>query len=117
MKVLNANDLRGYRTLITNFMCDGTANMKTYANLATIFEKCHKHFTNDPSNDLRILEFEKAMKAGAWTEDIVLTQDSATQIVTDGIHRGIAYLRCVNAGLDEKSLPRLVVVTKDVFGQ
>ncbi len=117
MKVINAQDFRDYETLITSFMCDSSTNMKTYSDLVVIFEKCYKKFTgkSDGSNDLRILDFETSMKEKTWDGDIVLTQDSSTSLITDGIHRGIAYLRCLDSGFSEQSLPRLVIINKDVF--
>jgi|APSaa5957512622_1039677.scaffolds.fasta_scaffold103426_2 hypothetical protein len=55
----------------------------------------------DPSNDLRIDDFVKEMKNGCWSED--------NEIVTDGIHRGIAYLKCVKIGVTDDRLPKILV--------
>jgi hypothetical protein len=116
-KQITHTELRTCRTLITNFMCDKSSTMKSYAELVNIFDNCYESFENDPSNDLRILEFEAAMRTNSWAVDVVLTQDKETQIITDGIHRGIAYLRCVNSGVDTESLPRTVVRREDIFGR
>ena len=114
---LGAAGLAQMRTLITSFMCDSSTNSKTYAELVAIFKKCRPKFTpaNDPSNDLRILQFQEDMQNGAWTGDILITADIHSDIVTDGIHRGVAYLRCIENGVSETKLPAVVVQYKDMF--
>lgn len=116
-EVVDSAKLAQFRTLITSFMCDSSTNSKTYAELVAIFEKCQPKFTskNDPSNDLRILRFQDDMQNGTWAGDVVITVDIYLNIVTDGIHRGVAYLRCIKSGANESKLPTVLIHYKDMF--
>lgn len=96
-------------TFIREFMCDQSQNLKLFNDLVGIFERCYPFFKgHDPSNDLRVLEYEELMKAGKWDSDIQILLDQNGD-AWDGIHRGIAYLRCVNDGVEESKLPKVYI--------
>jgi hypothetical protein len=89
-------------------MCEKSADIKRYADLVEIYDRCHESWHDDPSDDLRIDKFVEDMKAGSWTGSIVIRFDGT--VVVDGIHRGIAYLKCVNDGLNPSNLPPIQVI-------
>lgn len=114
MKKLTPDEILKSLTFITNFICDKSMNFKTFEELVIIFEKCYKTLSpnDDPSNDLRILEFEKKMNLGQWSKPVILIKDSHNQRIIDGIHRGVAYLRCVNNNNSER-LPDIYELTRN----
>lgn len=99
-----AQNLFSHPTFMTTFMVDVTTNRKTLQELLAIFEACSPTYSPDPSNDLRTLGFIQDMKNCSWTDDIELILNPKGEII-DGIHRGIAYLKCVKDGVSETSLP------------
>jgi hypothetical protein len=97
-------------TIMTRFMREPTTNFKTFAELVQIFGRDHEAILQegDPSNDLRVLEFASMMMAGQWEGPIVFLRDHDGRI-GDGVHRGIAYLRCINNGAGSSVLPELLL--------
>ena len=95
---------------MTRFMGDPTKHFKTLAELVEIFAQRQESVAEegDESKDLRVLRFEAAMMAGEWPSAVVFTRDG-TGLIADGIHRGIAYLRCLDAGADTLTLPELLL--------
>jgi hypothetical protein len=92
-------------------MLDKSKNLKTYGDLVNIFEKSYKDPSFvDISKDLRILKYTEDMKNKKWTEPIILLYNSHEKIAVDGIHRGIAYLRCIADGVREELLPEVYIV-------
>jgi hypothetical protein len=87
-------------------MSDRSTFRKTYGQLLTIFEASYLNMETDPSNDLRILKCCVDMELGHWQSDIVVLRKEG--IAIDGIHRGVAYLRCVKKGIAESALPRVM---------
>jgi hypothetical protein len=112
-KIIAADDLKNMNTLIREFMIDRSTSEKTFAELLEIFNTACDRMTptQDKSNDFRILCLADAMKKGNWIGDITISVD-ATLKVLDGIHRGIAYLRCVQAGIQEAHLPKLIIIQR-----
>lgn len=106
---INAGILRSRITLIKNFMCDSSTNNKTFGDLVKIFGDCKDKFTpeTDSSNDLRILKFVDDMKNSKWTDSIRIHSENGE--VKDGVHRGIAYLICINEGVSKKKLPEVFI--------
>ncbi len=92
-------------TLIKEFMVDRTPRNKNFGQLLKIFNSCYKSFSPDPSNDLRILKYVEDMKSGEWNDLIIITFQNGQAI--DGVHRGIAYLKCVKEGSKEDTLPQI----------
>jgi hypothetical protein len=103
---LSAQQLSESMTFIREFMLDRSRHTKTFRQLVTIFDSCVAKMANDSSNDLRILRFTSDMEAHQWTADIVITRTNG--IVTDGIHRGVAYLRSLDKTGSEQALPKVL---------
>ena len=47
------------------------------------------------------------MEGKKWEGPIVITLDDQGEMVIDGIHRGIAYIRCIRSGMKVEELPPL----------
>ena len=109
MKQINAQQLAETKTFITTFMLDRSSNLKTFGELTDIFETSYTQMSADPSSDLRILKFSDDMERGNWTDDIVVTIRNG--LAKAAIHRGIAFLRCVRKGVQEKNLPKVFTNT------
>lgn len=107
MKQISAPQLAGLETLIAEFMLDRTPHRKNYGQLLDIFESSYEKMETDPSNDLRILQFSSEMESGNWRNDIVVVCRQG--IAVDGIHRGVAYLRCIKKGVAKKTLPKVLL--------
>lgn len=91
-------------------MCDRSAAYKTYSQLLATYRSCRDTWApHDASNDLRITHYISDMRAGEWRGDltIVLGVWDSRVLVRDGIHRGIAYLDCLDSGVLPRDLPSL----------
>ncbi len=110
-KTIKANELRELITLIREFMVDSSGYNKSFEQLLEIFNSCYKSFSLDPSDDLRILKYVEDMKSGKWNSPIILTFQAGQ--VIDGVHRGIAYLKCVKEGSGENYLPQIYLIEAD----
>jgi hypothetical protein len=110
MEELNPAALKDLPTIMTDFIREPTFSFKTFAQLADIFarDRAALEVGSDPSDDLRILAFQRDMLNGTWTTPIVLGREEDGR-VGDGIHRGIAYVRCLEQGTDPSRLPRLLI--------
>jgi hypothetical protein len=100
------------KTIMTDFMHEPTTTFKTFAELVEIFARDREVLARegDPSNDLRVLDFAAVMMAGQWEPPIVFRRDDEGRI-GDGIHRGIAYLRCIDNGANPSRLPQLLLAS------
>lgn len=110
-KVIHSDELLTLETLIEEFMVDRSKNEKTFEELIKIFERSCIEMTplKDFSNDFRILYFESVMEKREWDDYIIFSADEKMKVI-DGIHRGVAYLRCIGKGIKEINLPKLLVV-------
>ena len=92
-------------------MIDRSLTTKTFGELLRIFNAALEQMTpsQDKSNDFRISGFVDEMSKGNWKGDIIFEGNSKLEI-QDGIHRGTAYLKCVENGISEKDLPKLIVI-------
>lgn len=101
---------------MTGFMGDPGTTFKTFIELGEIF--AHRRETlareGDPSNDLRVLPYAASMIARQWESPIVFRRDDDGRI-GDGIHRGIAYLRCLREGLEPSRLPQLLLAPRGSY--
>jgi hypothetical protein len=97
-------------TIMTGFMCEPTKTFKTFAELIEIFSRDQATVAGkgDPSHDLRVIGFASAMLAGEWECPIVFRRDDDGRI-GDGVHRGIAYLRCIGDQAELSQLPPLLL--------
>ena len=92
-------------------MLDRSGNEKTFKELINIFNESSIKMTasEDLSNDFRIFDFVNDMGSGKWRGPVPLKVDEGMRVI-DGIHRGIAYLKCVEKGIDKESLPIIQMV-------
>jgi hypothetical protein len=69
------------------------------------------HAAEDQADDLRVVRFIDDMTDNKWKADVVMRIGVFDGIVLaiDGIHRGIAYLTCIERGIGPDRLPALRV--------
>jgi len=109
MKKINSHELENLVTLIKEFMIDRSSNNKNFKELLAIYESCYLNFYPDLSKDLRINTYVQDMKNKKWNQEIIPEMKNGQ--ITDGIHRGIAYLKCIKEGIYEKELPEVYLKT------
>jgi hypothetical protein len=110
---LSAEQLAETPTLFNSFMGHADAGYKTVGELLAIYRerRLTLHPADDSANDLRVDRFMSDMASNRW-RDHVLVQIGVfddTVFVIDGIHRGMAYLACVEHGISPDRLPALHV--------
>ena len=105
---ITPDQLAHSRTIMTDFMGDQDVRFKTFVQLVAIFARDREALERegDPSNDLCTLGYEAKMMSGEWKGAIVFLRDDEG-LIGDGIHRGIAYLRCIANGAHPARLPQL----------
>jgi len=88
-------------------------NHKTLGQLRAIYRERSKvlRTAEDRADDLRIERYIEDMAGSRWTSDVVMRIGvfDGVQLVIDGIHRGIAYLTCIERGISPDRLPALHV--------
>ena len=109
VKLVTPKELAGTLTLIKEFMLERSKFKKTYSDLVAIFDKSEPEFTKNPeldkSRDLRVLRYYSDMREGRWKGNIYVPFHNGE--AEGAIHRGIAYLKCINDGVSPSDLPRL----------
>ena len=108
---LSAEELAETPTLFASFMGYMGRSHKTFGQLLAIYRERSKalHAGQDEADDLRVARFMRDMAGDRWTADVVIRLgefDGATFVI-DGIHRGIAYLACIEEGISPDRLPAL----------
>jgi hypothetical protein len=110
---LSAKELAETPTLFASFMGYVDTNYKTFGQLRAIYRERSKALraAEDPADDLRVDRFIDDMASNRWKASVVLRIGvfDGTLIVIDGIHRGIAYLTCIEKGISADRLPALQV--------
>jgi hypothetical protein len=100
-------------TLFASFMGRKDTSYKTFGQLRAIYRERSKALRadQDRADDLRVDRFVDDMASSRWRSDVVLRIGvfDDTLLVIDGIHRGIAYLTCVEQGISPDRLPALHV--------
>lgn len=113
LKPLSAGELAETPTLFSSFMGYVDRHQKTFSQLLAIYRERSETLdaAADRADDLRVDRFIADMAGERWTSDLVLRigEFDGTVLVIDGIHRGMAYLACVNAGISPERLPGLHV--------
>jgi hypothetical protein len=113
LKPLSASELAQTPTLFASFMGYMDRSHKTVGELLAIYRERSKalDMAEDHADDLRVGRFMDDMASKRWTTDVVMRIGvfDGTLLVIDGIHRGIAYLACVEDGLSPDRLPALRV--------
>jgi hypothetical protein len=113
LKPLSAQELAETPTLFASFMGHVDTSYKTLGQLRAIYrERCKAlHAEDDQADDLRVDRFADDMASNRWKADVVMRIGVFDGIVfvIDGIHRGIAYLACIEQGISPARLPALHV--------
>ena len=113
LKPLSAKELADTPTLFASFMGYIDTNYKTFGQLRAIYRERSKalHVAADHADDLRVDRFRDEMASNKWKGNVVMRIGvfSGTLLVIDGIHRGIAYLTCIEEGISPDRLPALHV--------
>jgi hypothetical protein len=112
LQALSASELAASPTLFKSFMGESDTTHKTVGQLHAIYSNCRATLTAAEAGDhLRVDRFAADMAARRWTGDVVLRLGvfDDNVLVIDGIHRGIAYLGCIERGLHAARLPALRV--------
>jgi hypothetical protein len=113
LKPLSAKELAATPTLFASFMGYVDTNYKTLSQLRAIYRERSKalHAAEDQADDLRVDRFRDDMASNRWKASVVVRIGvfDGTLMVIDGIHRGIAYLTCIEQGISPDRLPALQV--------
>jgi hypothetical protein len=113
LQPLSAKQLAETPTLFASFMGCVERGHKTFAQLLAIYRERSKalHPADDKADDLRVERFRRDMASERWKSDVVIRIGvfDGTLLVIDGIHRGIAYLACLEDGISPGHLPALHV--------
>jgi hypothetical protein len=113
LQPLSARELAETPTLFAGFMGYMDRSHKTFSQLLAIYRERSKALdpAEDRANDLRVDRFMDDMASDRWRADVVIRIGvfDDTVLVIDGIHRGIAYLACIEEGISPDRLPALQV--------
>jgi hypothetical protein len=113
LKPLSAKELAETPTLFASFMGYMGRSYKTFGQLLAIYRERSKalNAAEDTADDLRVDRFMDDMASNRWKDAVVIrigVFDDAV-LVVDGVHRGIAYLACIEEGRSPDRLPALHV--------
>lgn len=113
LQLLSPEELADSPTLFASFMGYMDTRYKTFGQLLAIYRERSRSLdpAEDSANDLRVDRFMDDMASSRWRSDVVIrigVFDGVT-VVIDGIHRGLAYLACVEQGISPDRLPALHV--------
>ena len=113
LRVLSPREIAAAPTVFSSFMGRGGRRRKTFAQLLDIYrERAHAlHPAEDRDDDLRIERFKTDMAGARWRGAVVVRLGvfGNETLVIDGIHRGLAYLACLEDGVRHERLPALCV--------
>jgi hypothetical protein len=110
---LSAEELAQTPTLFDSFMGHVDTTYKTLGQLGAIYRERSRALSaaEDGADDLRVERFIEDMASRRWSSSVVMRIGvfDGTVLVIDGIHRGIAYLTCIERGISPDRLPALCV--------
>lgn len=110
---LSAEELAETPTLFDSFMGYMGTSYKTLGQLRAIYGERSRALAaaEDDADDLRVERFIDDMASSRWSSSVVMRIGvfDGTMLVIDGIHRGIAYLACIEQGISPDRLPPLHV--------
>jgi hypothetical protein len=113
LKPWSVQDLADAPTLFSSFMGEDGGDYRTVGQLRAIYGARSMVLdpATDAANNLRVDRFASDMVRGRWDGDVVMRigEFGDEVLVIDGIHRGIAYLSCIEAGIGPARLPALHV--------
>jgi len=111
LRPLSAQELADTPTLFASFMGYVDTSYKTLGQLRAIYRERSKvlRAAEDQAEDLRIERYIDDMVNNRWSADVVMRIGvfDGVSLVVDGIHRGIAYLACIERGISPERLPPL----------
>jgi hypothetical protein len=113
LQPMSVSELAATRTVFASFMGRADAGYQTLGRLRAIYRERSAALDagQDRDDDLRVERFIADMASERWNEDVVMrigVFDDEPMII-DGVHRGIAYLACVEDGVAPERLPALHV--------
>ncbi len=112
LQPLSPAELAETPTVLASFMGQA-GRRKTVGELLRIYRERARRLAHDDADDLRIGRFIDHMAGEAWRSDVVIRVGEFGEhddvLVVDGIHRGIAYLACLEEGVSPERLPALCV--------
>jgi hypothetical protein len=113
LKPLSAKELAETATVFASFMGHVDTSYKTLGQLRAIYRERSTALCadDDRADDLRVDRFVDDMASDRWKADVVMRIGvfDGTVLFIDGIHRGIAYLACIEEGISPARLPALHV--------
>lgn len=113
LRALSPREIAASPTLFASFMGHRGPHRKTFGQLLDIYRErsAGLHPRDDRDDDLRIERFKADMAAARWRGEVVVRLGvfGGETLAIDGIHRGIAYLACVEEGVRRELLPALCV--------
>jgi hypothetical protein len=113
LQPMSAEQLTQSPTLFASFMGRVERGYRTFGQLLAIYRERSKGLrpADDEADDLRVERFMRDMAGKRWKDDVVIRIGvfDGTLLVIDGIHRGIAYLACLEEGVSPARLPALQV--------
>ncbi len=113
LEPLSAEELADTPTLFASFMGCVDTSYKTVGQLRAIYRERSQVLATgeDQADDLRIEHFMQDMASDRWQTNVVMRLGvfNGTPMIVDGIHRGIAYLACLEEGISPARLPALHV--------
>jgi hypothetical protein len=113
LQPLSAEELADSPTLFASFMGQPGKSYKTVGQLHAIYRERSGTLVaaDDRAHDLRVERFIDDMAGNRWDSEVVVQIGvfDSTVLLIDGIHRGIAYLSCIEGGITPERLPALRV--------
>lgn len=113
LRALSPSELAETPTLFASFMGHVDTSYKTFGQLRAIYRERSRKLraAEDRADDLRVERFIADMAGNRWRDDVVMRVGvfDGTMLAIDGIHRGIAYLTCIERGISPERLPALQV--------
>jgi hypothetical protein len=113
LQSLSASELAGTRTVLRSFLGETVQERKTVRELLEMYRERAGALPaeHDGADDLRVDRFIDDMAGDGWGTNVVVRLGVFDEdvLIVDGIHRGIAYLACVEEGMTTDRLPPLHV--------
>ncbi|MHB8241080.1 MAG: hypothetical protein ACYDHN_03725 [Solirubrobacteraceae bacterium] len=113
LRPISPEELAETPTLFASFMGYMGTGHKTLGQLRAIYRerKMALAAAEDDADDLRVERFIEDMTGNRWKDNVVMRvgEFNGTLLAIDGIHRGIAYLACIEKGISPDRLPALHV--------
>jgi hypothetical protein len=113
LRPLSVQELAETPTLFASFMGHMGSGYKTFGQLRDIYRERSRalQVAEDRADDLRVERFMEDMASDRWSADVVMRLGvfDGASLVVDGIHRGLAYLACIEKGISPERLPALRV--------